>query len=50
MFTLRKERRNRVDLKEFELKIIGLTTGKTTMIDSYEKAIDEVLACLSTFR
>lgn len=31
------------------LNKIGITSGKTTMIDTYEKAVEEILASLGTF-
>jgi hypothetical protein len=50
MFALRKEltiKQEVVDLQD--LTKVGLRTGKTTMIDSYEKALEVILASLGTF-
>lgn len=49
IFDLRKElKRNQIVNLENIMKI-GMATGKTTMIDTYHKAIDEILASLGTF-
>ena len=46
---LRKElKRNQIVNLEDILKV-GIATGKTTMINTYHKAIDEILASLGTF-
>jgi len=50
MFALRKELANRQEVVELaDLIKVGLRTGKTTMIDTYEKAVEEILASLGTF-
>lgn len=52
MFSLRKELETKhEDLDEIDsaLTKIGITSGKTTMIDTYEKAVEEILASLGTF-
>lgn len=50
MFALRKELTIKQDVVDsIDLTKVGLRTGKTTMIDSYEKALEEILASLGTF-
>ena len=50
MFALRKELKIKQEVVDIEdLTKIGITSGKTTMIDTYEKAIEEILASLGTF-
>lgn len=50
MFALRKELKIKQEVVDVEDLIkIGITSGKTTMIDSYEKAVKEILASLGTF-
>jgi len=47
---LRKEKKvNMNDVSFKDISKIGMSTGKTTMIDTYSKAIDEILASLGTF-
>jgi len=47
MEKLRNEEEKKIDSKD--LFYVGITTGKTTMIDSYHKAINEILATMGTF-
>jgi len=50
MFALRKEITKKQDVVDLaDLTKVGLRTGKTIMIDSYEKALEEILASLGTF-
>lgn len=50
MFALRNELKNNQDVVDIEDLIkVGVTTGKTTMITTYTKAIEEILASLGTF-
>ena len=50
MFALRKELKIKQIVVDVEdLTKIGITSGKTTMIDTYEKAVEEILASLGTF-
>jgi len=49
MFALRDELKHNYILDEYHLTKIGIATGKTTMINSYTKAIEVVLAALGTF-
>jgi hypothetical protein len=51
MLELREEqsRYTNIFIDPSDLQAIGITTGKTTMIDDYSTAIEEVLAPLSTF-
>ena len=47
-YKLRKEKNQDVVDMEDLIKV-GITTGKTTMIDTYPKAINVILASLGTF-
>jgi hypothetical protein len=49
MIELRKELKNNVEISQEDLLKIGIATSKTTMITSYNKAIEEILAGLGTF-
>ena len=49
IFELRKElsRSQIADIEDLEK--VGISTGKTTMINTYQRAIDEILASMGTF-
>ena len=50
MFGLRRELKKKQEIIDIEdLNKVGITSGKTTMIDTYEKAVEEILASLGTF-
>jgi len=50
MFALRKELKHKEDVVDADdLVKVGIVTGKTTMITSYNKAVDVILASLGTF-
>ena len=50
MFALKKELHEKQDVVDKDdLDKVGIRTGKTTMIDTYDKAVEEILASLGTF-
>lgn len=50
MFALRNELKNRQDVVDNDDLInVGIATGKTTMINTYVKAVEVILASLGTF-
>jgi len=50
MFALRKEVKHKEDVVDADdLAKVGIVTGKTTMIDTYTKAVEVILASLGTF-
>jgi hypothetical protein len=49
MLELRQESKENKEIEKDELIKVGIVTSKTTMIDSYSKAVDEILASLGTF-
>ena len=49
MLALRGELKEKVDVESHDLFKVGITTGKTSMIDSYTKAVEVILASLGTF-
>ena len=49
MFELRQELKEERDVSEKDLHLVGITTGKTTMIKTFHQAVEEILASLGTF-